>query len=315
MVNELSGLLRRHFSRIRRMNDNTYRMKMGSQEILIELGGRIHTTRYIEPAAEGNKFTEKATKELDNARLMKIEQINNDRIISFEFDKGSLIFEMFGKGNAILVREGKVVAAHRYESWSDREIKAGAEYKPPKPPATELVPSKKYIIVSLTKMSIGKEYALEALAQAGIDEKTPGTDLTDGQLDKIKKALEKIRKDAKPYGFYKDGKMIDLSLAKLSKHELEIKEFGSLSEAADAYYANLEASNPKLEKLLKRLEQQKERLLKLKDEEKEYRSKGDLVYERYNEIEELIALAKKGDFKSLEKVNRKERSFKVDLSK
>ena len=220
---------------------------------------------------------------------------------------------MFGKGNAILVRDGKTAAAHRYESWADREIKVGSDYKPPRPPATELEPSKKYIIVSLTKMAIGKEYALQALEQAGVDEKTPGIDLHEKQLEKIKTELDKIISNAKPLGFYKDGEMIDFALAKLSKHgELEAKELPSLSEAADAYYTKLEAPNPKLEKLLKRLEQQKERLLKLKQEEKEHRSKGDLIYEKYNEIEEMIALAEKGDFESLEKVNRKEKSFEFN---
>lgn len=316
ITTELSRLVNKHFNRIRRLGGKTYRMKLGSEEILCELGVRIHATRYIEPPAEGDKFTEKVNKELDNARLLRIEQINQDRILSFVFDKGSLVFEMFGQGNAILVRDGITLSAHKYESWSDREIRAGAEYRPPRAPAKEIVPSGKYIIVSIMKTPLGKEYALEALARAGVDEKTPGDDLSGNKLKSIEDEIERIKSDARPTVFYDEGKPAEFSLAQLSRYKgMESKTFQSLSEAADAYYSRLEAPNPKLEKLIKRLEQQKERLLKLREEEKEMRRKGDLIYERYSDIEELISLAKKNDFEELEKrgvkINRKERSLET----
>lgn len=320
LVKELSSALSgRHFGRIRRIRDGLYRMKIGGAEILCELGVRINLTKYIEEAKEADKFTEKAEKELDNARLIEIRQINNDRIVSFVFDRGELVFEMFKAGNAILVQGGKTTAAVKYESWSDREIKPGTEYRPPKTaPVEKLEISDKYIIVSLMKLPLGKEYAIEALARAKINEKAPGNSLSGNRLMELERVMEQIQSEAKPVAFYEGGKMTDYSLANLSRYAaLEEKGFPTLSEAADEYYAHAEKPNPKLEKLLSRLEKQKERLEGLIREESEYRAMGDFIYERYSEIEALLAMAKKGRFPEIEKmggkIDRKEKTIEAEL--
>jgi len=312
IIGELRPVIGKHFDRIRKLGEKTYRMRIGSIEILCELGVRMHATRYLEEGQEADKFAEKLSKELDNARLLAVEQINNDRIISFVFDRGSLIFEMFGKGNAILVRDGKTVCAHSYESWSDREIKVGSLYKPPKTmPLETFEPTDKYIIVSLMRLPLGKQYALEALARAGIDEKKPGDKLTKEELAKLERAISDIKKDVKPLAFYDKGKVVDFALAPFSAYKsLESKAFMSLSEAADEYYANAEQPDPRLEKLLGRLEKQKERLAELKNEEHENKARGDLIYARYAEVEQAIAMAKSG---KSEKMNKKERTVEIEL--
>jgi predicted ribosome quality control (RQC) complex YloA/Tae2 family protein len=321
LVAELSRqLVGKHFSRIRKLGEGIYRMKISTSEILCELGVRLHATKYLEEAEESDKLTEKINKELDNAKLLKIEQLNNDRIVSFIFDKGSLVFEMFGEGNAVVVRDGKILAAAKYESWSDREIKAGREYKPPKTaPSEKLEISDKYIIVSLTKLPLGKEYALEALARAGIDEKTSVTSLSKNQLESLEKTVSEIRSHARAFAFLEAGKITDFTLAKLSKYKtLETREFATLSEAADEYYFHLEKPNPKLEKLLERLEKQEERLVELEEEEKLNRERGDYIYAHYTEAEQILALAKGGKFEEIEKrhagkVDTREKSVEAEL--
>ena len=325
LVKELSSaLVGKHFGRIRKLREGLYRMKIGGSEILCELGVRINITRYIEESKETDKFVEKAEKELDNARLISITQINNDRIVSFDFDKGSLIFEMFKGGNAILVRDGKTVAAAKYESWSDREIKSGSEYRPPKTaPLSKLEVSDKYIIVSLMRLPLGKEYAMEALVRAKIEEKAPGNSLSGNRLMELERAIAQIQSEAKPCAFFDaGGKMADYSLAKLTKYSspgtFETKEFGTLSEAADEYHAHAEKPNPKLEKLLDRMEKQKERLAALIEEEKSNREKGDLIYARYQEMEHLLQLAKKGAFEEIDaayaaKIDKKDKFIEIEL--
>lgn len=313
-------LVGKHFGRIRKLGENLYRMKIATIEILCESGVRIHSTKYIEATQETDKFVEKVSKELDNAKLLAITQINKDRILSFAFDRGQLIFEMFGTGNVILVAEGKTVCAQKYESWSDREIKVGSLYSPPKNiPPEKFEVSDRYIIVSLMKLPLGKEYALEVLEQLGIDEKTPGNSLSGNKLSQLEGLINEIRISAKPYGFFENGKMVDFALTKLSKYKnLETREFPSLSEAADEYYAHLEQTNPKLEKLLERLEKQNERLQVLGEEEKENRARGDYIYEHYNEAEQIITSAKTGDFDEIEKkyaakTDKKEKSVDVEF--
>jgi len=320
IVRELGQALNgKHFGRIRKIGESIYRMKFAGVEVICELGVRIHSTKYIEPA-ESDKFTEKVEKELDNARLSEIKQINNDRIVSFVFDKGELIFEMFGNGNAILVNDGKTVCAHKYEAWSDREIKVGVTYKPPKTaPAEKLEVTDKYIIVSLMKLPLGKDYAIEALSRAKIDEKAPGNSLSGNRILALEQEISKLQAEARPVSYSEGGKISDFALARLSKYsKLETTEPATLSEAADEYYAHLEKANPKLEKLNERLEKQAERLAELREEEKVNKEKGDFIYANYQKAEEIIALAKADKAQELEnkfsgKIDKKEKSVEADL--
>jgi len=320
IVKELSALAGKHFSRIRKLGEGLYRMKIGSTEILSENGIRLHATKYIEEAGIPDKFVQKVSKELDNAKLLSVEQINNDRVVSFNFNMGQLVFELFSDGNIILVRDGKTVCAARYETWAGREIKAGEEYKPPPNiPSEKLELSDRYIITSLVKLPFGKEYALEALARAGINEKKPGSELSKEEVSRLEGELATIKKSASPYVFYQEGKPVAFSLAKLSEYkDMESRHFPTLSEAADEYYASVERPDPRLEKLLQRLEKQQKRLPSLSEEEKKNKAKGDFVYQKYTEIERILELARAGSFGDIEikykgKVNKKEKSVEVEI--
>jgi predicted ribosome quality control (RQC) complex YloA/Tae2 family protein len=311
LANELSEKLSgKHFSRMRKVADGLYRIKIGSYEIICQPGVRLHITKYLEPAQKDG-FLEKVEKELDNAKLLSVEQVNQDRIIAFNFDRAALVFEMFGKGNIILAKDGKTVAAMKTESWSNREIHAGREYKyPVARPSDDIQFSDRYIIVSLTKLPLGKEYALEALQRAGIDEKTPGTNLSKEQRSEIEKQIQSIRSECRPYIFIEEGRPADFALALLSRYSsLESREVSSLSEAADEYYNSMEAPNQELEKLKRRLDKQNESMKKLVAEEKELREKGDYIYEHYQQVEQVLADAKEGKGK----LNKKERSVEADL--
>lgn len=321
IISELSAdLLNKHFSRIRKLGDGIYRMKIGNKEIICELGVRLHVTKYIAEPEEPDKFVQKVSKELDNAKLLSLEQINKDRIVSFNFNKGKLIFEMFGKGNGILVPEKEIACAVKYESWAGREIKPGEVYKPPgTKPIDEIQLSDKYIIVSLMKLPLGKEYALEALERSGISEKMPGSSLSETEISRIEKEIAAIKESAKPYVFLEEGKPITFSLSKLSKYStLECKTASTLSEAIDDYYAGLEQPSPELDKFLRRLEKQQEQLQSLLNKEKENKGKGDFIYEKYAEVEEILDLARASKYEEIErkfqgKINKKEKSVEVEI--
>ncbi len=355
IVRELAPqVVNKHFSRMRKVAEDTYRMKIGTCEILVQPGVRLHTTRYIETAENPDQLVSKIEKELDNRRLTVLEQIHNDRLVSFGFDNGiALIFEMFGEGNAILVKDGKTVCAMRYEKWSDREIRAGSEYKFPKASTLatasgsastpgELERTEKYIIVSMMKLPLGKEYAAEALKRAGIPEKTAGTDLSDANFSRLKGILNEMIAEAKPRVFYQSGEVLvdeksgkegeksksaqskpfEFALTSLTNYidlGMEERLFNTLSDAADEYYANSEMPDPELEKLQKRLEKQFERKELLLLEEKSFREKGDLMYAEYDKIDEIIKEARAGKFEDVEKKYKgkkpdlREKSIEVEL--
>jgi predicted ribosome quality control (RQC) complex YloA/Tae2 family protein len=331
VIRELQPLLGKRFDRIRKLPGGTYRMKIGDMEIIIEPGIRLHKTKYVEESDTSDQFVQKSEAELENSHLISVQQINNDRIIEFQFAQGeerkSLVFEMFGKGNCILVKDGKTVVAMKEENWSDREIKKGKEYKSPKPSAVASFRdalSDRYVIVSMMKLPLGKEYSLEILSKCGINEKEKGIELTGKQIECIEKGIKEMEKSLQPMVFYKEKKPIDFGLIIFSKYlNLESLEFKTLSEALDEYYFNADRAieNPDLVRLERRLEEQENRIADLDKEEAEFKQAGDFIYANYGEVDAIIKEAKsltQEEFESKyvkrkSKIDKKEKSVEMDF--
>jgi predicted ribosome quality control (RQC) complex YloA/Tae2 family protein len=324
LVKELQPLVGKRFSKIAKV-ESGYKMKIGDADLICRPGIRLHTTKYIEEAGEADAFVEKARKELKGKILKGIEQVNEDRIVLFDLGNLKLYFEMFAKGNMILVKDGKTLTALRYERWKDREIKRNRTYKPPKTPPREIeeVISGNYIIVSLLKLPVGKLYIEELLARMGIDEKTPGIELSEEQIKKLKETLEEMKKEFRPYVFYENEKPVDFGLIKFSKYKnLEAKEFKKLSEATDEFYFKQPVTEKsETEKLERRLEKQEEYLGQLKEEEKKLKETGDYIYANYDKIEKVLETARNSKPEELEeklseykaRLNKKEKSIEVEV--
>ena len=233
IVAELQSLIGKHFSNIQLLGEGRYRLRIGNSDITAELGKRLYITKYIDEPLEADNFAKKVKKELDNARLMKIEQKNNDRIIVFEFDAGKnesgkkqmlfLIFEMFAKGNVILVsgEDKTTIVAYREERWADREIKRNVKYSFPKSniagnikDARKASPGK-YIVVCLMKLPLGKIYVKELLARCGIDEKKPESELTEKEACKLERELKNIAGTHDAFVFVKDDEISDYGVCPL----------------------------------------------------------------------------------------------------
>ncbi|MBO5599473.1 MAG: NFACT family protein, partial [Candidatus Methanomethylophilus sp.] len=75
-------------------------------------------------------------KYLTNARIGKTRQVGFDRIVIMEVFKAeadySLIFEMFGGGNVLLVQDGKIVNCLTQRTFRDRATRPGEDYVMPK---------------------------------------------------------------------------------------------------------------------------------------------------------------------------------------
>lgn len=322
IVDELRSLIGKHFSKIWKFG-TYYRIKIGDADIICEPGVRLHITSYLEAEGEIDGFCQKLRKELDNAKLVSVEQVNNDRVVVLKFYGSDLYLEMFGKGNMILVRDGKAVAAMKIETWADRVIKPRVEYSVPRSTVvTDLSDalSEKYIIACMMKLPIGKQYAQEILHKLGIDEKTQGTSLGKSEIGKVESEIKQMLLSANPMVFYDNGVPVDFGLTSFSVYSgNEHVGFGNLSQAADEFYfKSRRDENPELEKLEKRLEKQKERLQELKREEKEAREAGDFIYKNFHEIDGVLKVAGEKDAEELlkkykPKINRKEKQVEIEL--
>ena len=325
LVKELQYLVGKRFSKIAKV-ESGYKMKVGDADLVCKPGIKLYITKYIEEAEDADAFVEKARKELKGKILKGIGQINSDRILMFDFGELKLYFEMFAKGNLVLVKNGKTVCALRYEQWKDRAIKTNREYAPPRVPAEKLedVISGNYIIVSLLKLPLGRLYVEELLTRTKIDEKTPGNTLSEEQIKKLKETLAEMKKEFRPWVFYEDEKPADFGLIKFSKYaRLEIRNFKTLSEAEDEFYFKQPVVEEKthIEKLERRLEKQEEYLEQLKEDEKILKEKGDYIYANYEKIEKILETAGNSKLDEMEeklskykaKLNKKEKSIEMEI--
>jgi len=327
IVKELQSLVEKRFRKFYFIRGNLYRMKIGEADIVCEPGVRLHITKYLEESDDADNLTQKMRKELENAKVLAIRQLNNDRVVVFEFADGlNLYFEMFAKGNIILVKDGKTVMAMREEHWADREIAHGKPYCPPKSSTVEkleAVLSEKYIVACMMKLPLGKEYAKEILQRCDIKETRPGNSLTESQVGGINKQISDIKKKQKPYLFKsrKEGRSIEYGLVIFSGMdaiETESQEKKSLSEALDEYYndQSKEGIDPETEKLIGRLKKQEERLAELNAMENELKTKGDYINKNYEKIEEVLKIASSNPEK-LEKYNvktdKKEKKIEIEI--
>jgi len=315
LIRELKTLINKRFERFRKTDENFYILKIQDKEIAIDLGVRMNITKYIQKS-EADWLCEKIDKELDNKKVVNVEIYKNDRIVSFEFEYGyRLIVECFAKGNIILTKDGIILIAHTEREWSTRKIKKEEVYKEPDSISTkELELSDKYIIVSMIKLQLGKAYCKYILEMLNIDEKKPGKELTKKEVESIENEIGRIKTDPHPYLLKEDQKIVDYSIIKIQENAFETP---TLSEAIDEYYwNNKEEENPKLEKLKKRLMEQKEKLIEIEEQMEEYKKNGDAIYQNFQKINLVLESTKGKRMDELEKemkVNKKEKKIEIEI--
>ncbi len=315
LVEELKALINKRFERFRKIDEDFYTLKIQDKEVAIHLGVRMNITKYIQKS-EADWLCKKIDKELGNKKVVNVEIYKNDRIASFEFEYGyQLIVECFAKGNIILTKDGIILIAHTEREWSTRKIKKNEVYKEPDSISTkELELSDKYIIVSMIKLQLGKAYCKYILEKLKIDEKKPGKELTKKEVEAIENEIERIKTDPHPYLLKEDQKIVDYSIIKIQENAFETP---TLSEAIDEYYwNNKEEENPKLEKLKKRLMEQKEKLIEIEEQMEEYKKNGDAIYQNFQKINLVLESTKGKRMDELEKemkVNKKEKKIEIEI--
>lgn len=313
LCNELDRLIGKRINKIYELEPDVFRIRFDKEDLIIHLGKRMNITKYIEKAPERpSNFTMFLRKRLLSGVCKKIYQHKTDRILIFEYEvkgeKYSIVFEMFAKGNLILLdKNNKIISSYHREEWKDRVIRKGNPYKFPKSAEMPLMPSKKeiekllnekYVVVCLSKLPLGTIYIKEVLKRCKIDEKKKGSKINDKEKECIEGEIKKIVKEAKPHGFFENNKIMGFALTKLSGYA-GVKEYVSLNELLDDYYyipkeEIIEKEDPeKMRKLRKRLDLQKKHLEELRNKEKECKKIGDKIYENYDKLEELIKWVEK----------------------
>lgn len=197
--------------------DHSILLSLNKKDLMLDMGGwpnfrftKISIEKDVNPSA----FVSIARVRLKGAVLLKVEQIDFDRIVKFEFEVTNLIgereiFELYHEtmgsfGNVILVKDGKVISAFKNVSSSKRTIFPGSNYVLPKEDRIE--PWKiderffldykgrldQFLVSKIRGFS--KKTALEAakLANLSFD-----TELASLKLDEIQRIVDVINKMVK----------------------------------------------------------------------------------------------------------------------
>ena len=255
-------------------------------------------------------------KYLSNARLRDVGQAGFERVLDILFETKDqsfrLIIELFSKGNIILASPDYVIKSPLFpKRWKDRTVRGNAPYEFPKQRYDLLAmgkdeffkaikqSDKESIVKTLAlELSLGGRYAEELCLRAGIDKSK--AELDEAELGRLWGSVEELLKSPlKPMIIYKDEEPFDITPVELELYKDHAKEGCSSFNAALESVLSAQLENEQKEaaeaesgKERRRLEaivkQQEESIAKLERSSEENQRKGELIFESYMQVKEVL---------------------------
>ncbi|MGV9104001.1 MAG: ribosome rescue protein RqcH, partial [Candidatus Thorarchaeota archaeon] len=301
-----------------------HKSSVGTRQILIEPGRRIHLTRYRRDAPRlPPEFCMVLRKYLRNRVITNIEQYDLDRIVIFEVggeeNNYKLIVELFGKGNIILVDpDDEIFIALHYKKMRDRDVVPNAVYQFPPQRGRDILAvemehledviqdSDTSLIRALTRgFNIDSLSCEEVCALAGISATESVENITKEQISDLhrgfKEYLKKIEGGANEPRiiFDEDGEYVSFVPFRFETYvDMPQEVFESYSQVIDEFFGfpEIEKDIDKKEEALKEererletiIEKQKENMDALADEASLLRETGEAMYANFQEITEIL---------------------------
>lgn len=314
------------------------RINRERKKIYLKLGKYIfQTKKEIETPRTPSSFALLLRKHLKRGRINEIKQHEFDRVIEFRIKENyRLIFELFRKGNAILVFEDKIIHPLKTQKFRHRELKAKKEYIYPPMKRNPfqlsredfieiLKNSKKEIVKTLAiDINLSSIYAEEVCKITGIDKNSLPKFLSLENFVNLFNALEKIlmkfKEKLEPVIILKEGKVIDIAPIKLKIYEnFEFQKKDTFSSAIEYIFFEekkraLENDYAK-ERLERQIKQQKEAIKKFKNEIEEGKKIAELIYLNYSICEEILKKIKeKKELENMIELNLSSKYVTISLN-
>ncbi len=319
----------------------------GKQLLKIIAGKAIYLTKHKTNAEKPPGFCMYLRKYLTNSRIREVNQLDFERIVEIKLEtkekKYSLVFEIFGKGNILLLEDGIILSATDYKKWKDRTVKPKEKYIYPKQEynflklkEVDLIRlfdnTEKESIVKAMALSLGLGgiYAEEICLLANVDK-----NIIPKKFKKIKElfdAIKKLRKLDIDANIVDNGK--DIVPMKLLKYaDKNHQGFETYSDAIDSVFSEVKkdavkkVENKEIAKYERMVDSQNKNIRKLEKDEELNRKKADLIYSHYplisEVLEELDKASKKlsmkeikkklKDHKLIKELNTKDKTVVVDI--
>ncbi len=287
-------------------------------------------------------FAQTLRRLLDNARITAVEQRGFDRIAVFRVEHSGetlqLIFELFGKGNLIVVRRDTTLACLSPQTYKDRVVRPDEPYAFPPAGVNPLELDRtafgstvrgakgQVVRVLASILNLGGQYAEELCLRAEVAKDTKVKDLTDPQLDALYTALNNvvvaIEQERRPAVIAKQSLAVDATPIDLVQHAgAERQEFPTFN-AALSHYLNVAVPETAqvdevASKYERRIAQQEETLKGLREEVVRHEAQALFLYGHYAVFDELLKAVREGrdppENAQVKAIDRKERTVTLAI--
>ncbi|TFG12542.1 fibronectin-binding domain-containing protein [Candidatus Thorarchaeota archaeon] len=301
-----------------------YKPGIGTTQLLIEPGKRIHLTDYRRVAPRfPSKFCSVLRKYLRDRVISSFEQYDLDRIVIIEVgdDENSykLVAELFGNGNLLLLDPDDVIfVAKQYKKMRHRDLVPKAKYEfPPlrgrdilsedRISAEELVEgSEKNIVRTLIYgLNLDSLSCEEVCELANIEGTTKASELNEDGLNSLNQAIarfaEKVENGVKEPRIVLDEEEEAIAFLPFEFQvydELKHEEYETYSRAIDEFYGvtigeeeraeEEDAFQREKKRLQKIIEKQEESMEQLEEKAETMRKHGELIYANFPHIQEIL---------------------------
>ncbi len=254
-------------------------------------------------------------KHLANARVGRTEQAGFDRVVAVQLFKAEgefqLIFELFGGGNVLLVRDGVIVNCLTQRTFRDRVTRPGEPYARGKPRfdptssteeefAAQFKTSDSDTVRTLaTVTNLGGQYAEEVCARTGVDKSVPAKEVGDAAISEmhacVMEIVSRVLENPQPTLFLKEGRIVDIAPVDLrSEMDCEREAAPSMSEAVGRLLAQADseagedAADPEIDRLRKRIAKQSETVEAYRQAAEGLKAQADTLYTEYGTVSEIL---------------------------
>lgn len=287
---------------------NIHKTQVGKVSIRAVLPNVIYVTnKKFESPTTPPGYCTFLRKYLNNSRLRAIKMVGSERILDFYFEtkdaKYHLFFEFFDKGNAILTDENLIIRSPlENQVWKERIIRGGLKYEFPQKEfdlfnlnfdifskiLTENFTKKNEIQKVLASMGLGKDYSSQILKRAKIDFKK--ITLNDKEQKDLFNSLNKfLKEDANVFVFKNKVYVNQVPALDLQAAEKFETFSGALDYLIKPILKKKENKNEKkIQKIEKIISAQTKRKEQLEKESTENQKKGELIYENYSLIKDIL---------------------------
>ncbi|MEM0359889.1 MAG: NFACT family protein [Candidatus Diapherotrites archaeon] len=179
------------------------RTTTGAKDLVFSLNAFFLAEYRVDARQQSSGFGAFLKSRIAGKKIVSLKQIESERIAFFEFSEFSLVAELFGKGNLLLLdRDGIILKPLRKEEWRSRTLASGKKYSMPpsrgvNPAGLSLEELKKTMKESstdivramLSSINVPPVVAEEACARAGLAKETLAKNLSENDLKKLHSVL------------------------------------------------------------------------------------------------------------------------------